>query len=343
MPITQVIDRPQPRVAVPVRGTPEHRLRLTNQLPEIDFFKFDLPEGWKRIEGTSNRNPNFAITDAPSVEAYVSVLAPKRGNTMVSNVARWHHQMGLDADSVDEKTVEALAEDKFIGRPARIVDLRGDFDSGRKTIPGARLLSLVQELPNAFVTFKIVGPENMVDALEDEFWALAKSFRLNFDEPKQGAHAPRDGGQRKPGPPPAAVKWTRPESWNPEPPNSFLLAAFRPKAHPETRCTISRAGGDMKMNLDRWRGQMGQPPISAEDIKKLPTRKVLGTDAYLITLDGDFTGAMRQPAMKGARLLGIIVVRPSESLFVKMLGPKDVMATEEANFFALCDSLEEDA
>lgn len=341
--ITEVVDRPRPRASVPPQGTDAYRLRLSSQLPQMEFFKFDLPDGWTRTKPTANRNPNFAVKAAPDVQVYTTVIAPKAGNTLVGNLARWYRQMSLDADSVDEKTVAALPEIRFVGRPAHLVDLRGTFRTrGGKTVEQARLLAYLQELPNAFVTLKMVGPGKEVDALEADFRALATSFK-----PNMGGHASRSGGAH--GTPPQSaprsspVRWKAPGTWSTEPPNSFLLAAFRPKDHPTTRCTISRAGGDMTMNLDRWRRQMSLGPMSPADVAKLPTRKVLGQNAFVVTMDGDFAGAMRQPAMKGARLLGLIVVRAGESLFVKMLGPKDVMEKEAENFFALCDSLTEDS
>ena len=338
--ITDVVDLPAPRTRVPRGGSDAYRLRFTDEPPQIDFFKFDLPKGWSRAKATANRNPNFVVEAAPDVQAYVTVLAPKRGNTLIGNVQRWYAQMSLDADAVTEETVAALEESTFVGRPARIVDVSGDYEAFGTTIEKARMIAYLQELPRAFVTFKLIGPAEEVGTLAADFRALADSFRLNMgeDDPSHGGGAEKGNGAtpaRKP------VTWTRPETWKPEPPNRFLLAAFRPKAHPETRCTISLAGGDMAMNVNRWREQMGLDKATADEIGKLPTRKVLGQDAHVVTLDGDFEGAMRQPAMKGARMLGVVVVRAGESLFVKMLGPKDVMEKEEANFFALCDSLEE--
>ena len=74
-----------------------------------------------------------------------------------------------------------------------------------------------------------------------------------------------------------------------------------------------------------------------------PLHHIGGGDALVLKMDGDFKGAMGQPPLPGARMLAVMLVRPGESLFVKMLGPQGVMDGEEANFYALCDSLKEES
>lgn len=336
--IEQVTDRTAPLERIPPTSTDEFRLRLVNELPRMQF-DFDLPEGWERIRATQFRDPNFHIRAAPEVETYVTVITPKRGNVR-DNIARWYGQMNKNPEEVTAQVVADLPEAPFAGQPTRLVDLNGTFRTrSGKHIEGARMLAFFQEREEAFVTFKIIGPAPDVDAQQDNFMAMAASIRdaKPGRRPAPPAHAPTPA----PTPRKTGLTWKVPDSWEAEATNPFVLAAFHPKAHPKARCTISKARGGVLLNVNRWRGQMGLEEIEKADLDGLPTRKVLGGDAVVLKLDGDFGGAMGVGPIDNARMLGVVLVRGAGMVFVKMLGPRDVMEQEEARFFGLCDSLAE--
>ena len=339
VPIVDVANRAQPMTTVPARATDAHRLRLQSRLPsEAELLDYELPDGWARAQPSPNRNPNFRIKDAADVQAYVTVIVPKRGNTMLNNVQRWYTQMGLTPDEVTDEIIEALPKRVFIGEDTHVVDLRGTFTSRGTKVEDARMIAFLHEMSDGFVTFKLVGPEANVTAQEDAFFAIAESMRVKEpSEATPASAAPGSAAHR----PTAPVRWTTPPTWKAEAPNPYLIAAFRPRDHPKTRCTISFAGGSVELNINRWREQMSLKSESKEALESLPVRTVLGRDAYVIKLDGDFKGAMKQPPIKDARMLGLVVTGGARLLFVKMLGPRDVMETQEDNFFALCDSLKE--
>jgi len=97
----------------------------------------------------------------------------------------------------------------------------------------------------------------------------------------------------------------------------------------------------MAANLNRWRQQMGQAPLGAEEIAALPTAEVLGGKGTFVTItEGDFSGDSGE-AVKGAALLGFIVERPNDWVFVKMRGPAAEVLPELEKFEAFCRSLSE--
>jgi hypothetical protein len=106
-------------------------------------------------------------------------------------------------------------------------------------------------------------------------------------------------------------------------------------------CSVIRAGGNLTDNVNRWRKQMGLPEISAEEAQALPTRPLLGQTAYTTTLDGNYKAVGAESASANYRMIGVILPfqEQNASLFVKMVGPRDVVEQNEAAFQAFCDSL----
>jgi hypothetical protein len=75
------------------------------------------------------------------------------------------------------------------------------------------------------------------------------------------------------------------------------------------------------------------------DISKLPKVEMLGTEGVLIeSLGGDHQG-MDGKEVKGAGLLGIVCLLENRALFVKMVGPADLVKRQKQNFLAFSRSL----
>jgi len=91
-------------------------------------------------------------------------------------------------------------------------------------------------------------------------------------------------------------------------------------------------------NINRWRGQMGLEPWTEEDIAALPTTVFLTSEATLVSIDGVYSGMGSAPK-EGYRLLGTLLSADQFTLFVKMIGPVDVVEKEEENFKLFCSSL----
>ena len=131
-----------------------------------------------------------------------------------------------------------------------------------------------------------------------------------------------------------------PTGWRPLPPGPGRDAGFVAGAGDATRITVSRAGGDLLANVNRWRGQMGQAPIAQEALAALPTRELLGEKAVRVEIAGSFTG-MRGDKIADATMLGLVVPRTRQSVFVKMVGPTAGVEAERENFEAFATSLTE--
>jgi len=117
------------------------------------------------------------------------------------------------------------------------------------------------------------------------------------------------------------------------------LVTLTPEGNTSTECyvTILRVS-DTLMNFNRWRGQMGQPPIDAAGMAALETVEVMGESVPLLAVKGTFTG-MGEADNAGQMLLGVARTLGSQSVFVKMIGPAAEVEAHKAGFVAFCESL----
>jgi hypothetical protein len=103
--------------------------------------------------------------------------------------------------------------------------------------------------------------------------------------------------------------------------------------------TVSRLGGGLAANLNRWRGQLGQAPLTAEEVAALPTIEVLGVPAPRMFVAGESYRPVRGEPVPDAALIGSVADLGSESVFVKFVGPRAVVEREAERFDEAARSL----
>ena len=164
--------------------------------------------------------------------------------------------------------------------------------------------------------------------------------RLGFVRRDQGGdpHAGhvQGGAAAKP-----SYSWKLPEGWVELPPAQFREGNFRigsARASEAVLSVLPAAGGGLVANLNRWRRQMGRPPMSAEEMGALGTSKVLGRDAMLVEFTGDFVGMGTEPK-KGYKLVGLLLEDQGHGVFLKLTGPEAEVDAEKERFLALAASL----
>jgi hypothetical protein len=153
----------------------------------------------------------------------------------------------------------------------------------------------------------------------------------------------------RPAEPQLAFTWDTPMGWKEAPidPASpmagmrLINLSFGPNG--EGECYLSMMPGEaggLEANINRWRKQMGLPDFTPEEFAKLTSKKLFGRDSTFVSFDGDFKGMGAEAAKKGYRLLGLVQPTPQFTLFVKMTGPKDLVAANEAAFDQFCQSID---
>jgi len=136
------------------------------------------------------------------------------------------------------------------------------------------------------------------------------------------------------------LKWQKPEGWQELPAGEMRVASFKVAGQDGRQADVSviplpgGAGGDFS-NVNRWRGQVGLPPVSEEELKKLAQPvEVAGQAAALYEQDGK--GAGGAPT----RILAVIQHREGTAWFFKMTGDSELVAQQKPAFVAFLKSFQ---
>lgn len=292
-------------------------------------FDWRTPEGWTEKPPSSMRLADFDVPGG--VECYFTVL-PGAAGGLAANVNRWRKQMGLEPTS--ESEIAALPTRTLLGSAASFVDLVGTYTGmGGPERAGWRMAGMVQALPRVTAFVKMVGPGQAVAAQLENLESLAASIAFGGAKPA----ATTSGGAAQGG----GLSWTTPEGWIRGAEKQMRLATLIPEAHPEVECSVMILGGDgggIGPNINRWRGQVGLPPLSDAEIAQLPRLDVAGQSAPMVEATGHYTG-MGDVSEDGSTLLGVVCPLGGETLFVKMVGPQQLVLGEKDRFVAFCESM----
>jgi len=297
-------------------------------------FTWETPEGWEEVQGSKSRDASWRVKGEPQTDCSLSKLRGSGGG-LLANVNRWLGQMG--AQPIDDKALAELPRKQLLGSDAVYLDVPGRYGGmgGQEALQDARMLGFLLELPAAAIFLKFVGPASVVEANQGAFLELAASIAI-------AAH----GGGQAPEPPPASdgrptFTWTLPASWEPRQGSAMRVVTVGPRGAAKTECYLfflPGDGGGIDANINRWRDQVGQGDLTAQEIAALERIDVLGTKAVLLKAQGKFKG-MGSAEIEGAMLFGAVIPKESYLLTAKMQGPADEMAGEWDNFVAFCKSI----
>lgn len=168
---------------------------------------------------------------------------------------------------------------------------------------------------------------------------LAESDETRFRYSPRGAAepAPATGESRA-----SSLTWKTPDGWKELPATSMREPNLRFGENDEGECYVTRlsgGGGGMTQNVNRWRGQVGAENLTDEEVAELPKKTLFGQPATLVSVDGKFSG-MGSASKENYRLHGLILELGGAMVTVKMTGPKELVAENEAKFDAFCASLD---
>jgi hypothetical protein len=134
------------------------------------------------------------------------------------------------------------------------------------------------------------------------------------------------------------IKYTLPAGWEEggELVKSGIprLAVFQVKDGSRTaEVSVTIAGGGVKENIDRWRRQVGLPPLEGDKLKAEAVPILIGDNpALLVDLSGD-----GKADHKG--ILAAVMPKGQNSWFFKLDGPADIAARQKSAFEAFLKSV----
>ena len=122
--------------------------------------------------------------------------------------------------------------------------------------------------------------------------------------------------------------WTVPSNWKEGPLAQFLVAKFIIQNGKATAAvnvsSLDGDGGGLLPNINRWRSQLGQPPLMDSDLAKLPTIDAAGNKATLVQINGTDPRS-NQPAS----LVGVVLPLNSQTWFYKLMGESALVAQQK--------------
>lgn len=185
---------------------------------------------------------------------------------------------------------------------------------------------VVREIPEAHREFRIVD-----------------SARERFRYQTRNTAAEGRGSGSSEGSAPRLV-WDVPEGWEQQPASMMRDINLVFGAEGQGECYVARlpgAGGGLVANVNRWRGQMGADPLSAEEVESLPRKTLFGQPATFVSVDGDFSPGMGSNEVReDYRMLGLILASEAGAVFVKMTGPRDLVAANREKFDQFVSSID---
>jgi hypothetical protein len=289
------------------------------------------PSGWTQVPPSEMRVASFKVGSSEGKQADVSIVPlTGSGGGDPANVNRWRGQVGLP-DASDDAILNSAENIEAAGQPAQLYDIAGQTpDTGVAT----RILAAIQHRDGTAWFFKMTGDADWVEQQKATFIQFVKSvsFAQAQAQLPPGHPAIGDLSEQPPATAPASQNgqptWQVPADWKEVPDGPFLVAKFTISGDGgEAAVNVSAAegdGGGLPANVNRWRGQLGLPPISEI---LTTTFSVPNGQAQLVDMSGT-NAENNQPA----ETIGIIVTQPNGTWFYKLMGDPKVVAGQRDIF-----------
>ncbi|MFP6581504.1 MAG: hypothetical protein VCD00_02995 [Candidatus Hydrogenedentota bacterium] len=328
-------------------------------------FHYSVPAGWTELTPTEFRNPNFVIGQDGDTECYISVLQGDGGGLAI-NLNRWRGQ--FNAPDYTQEEIEALPSVQILGYPAKVVNFSGDFKGMGQTEaqPDYRLIGAIIQADGRLITIKMTGPESKVMPQLNHFATFIDSLHENTgdhdhapvaaapiadDATMPADHPPlpqtTTASQATPAPNGAGdYMWEVPEGWTlAAGASSMRLVTFNVRddeTGAQAECYITVLGGDgggRLNNYNRWLGQFGQEPLDETELMLQPPVIFFNEEVPMLVIEGDY-GGMSGEKKPNQMLVGTSQEVNGQTLFIKLVGPKDAVRANWSKFVVFCSSID---
>ncbi|HEY0982626.1 hypothetical protein [Schlesneria sp. T3-172] len=137
--------------------------------------------------------------------------------------------------------------------------------------------------------------------------------------------AATEGGADKP-----SLPFDKPEGWTEGPPAAFAVVSLQvADGEQKASVTVTRAGGNPLLNVNRWRGQVGLGPLTEEE---------LAQSARQVSVGG-LKGSLYEMTEGDRSIFGVIVEEQGQMWFIKLMGDAPLVERERIRFEEFLKSL----
>ena len=317
---------PQQQNAMPTNaGSPA----APHGMPPVTATAPITPPNWEPQPLSQMRQASFLVKGDNGAVADISFvsLGTAAGNVL-DNVNRWLSQ--LEEPPITEQKLGDIAQrlTTSLGE-VTIVDLAG-LPKEADPAKDGRIIAAIATTGDSTLFFKMRGNAALTEAQKGDFikWVAAVcDGQTETRSPQMAVMPPRDASAPQ-------IKWNTPEGWTEVPPSSMRYASFSASDGNGGKIDISVVtfpgeGGSDADNVNRWRHQIGLPPIDGSAV----TSQV----APLKTADTTFSTT--DIAGANARTIAAWARRDGRVWFFKATGPNAAVGKEKPTFVKFIESV----
>ena len=303
--------------------------RMPDNIAPTAATAVTTPPNWEPQPLSQMRQASFLVKGDNGAAADISLvsLGTAAGNVL-DNVNRWLDQLGQPAIT-EQKLGEIAQRLTTSSGEVTVVDLAGlpkDADPAKD----GRIIAAMLTKGTSTLFFKMRGNANLTEAQKGDFikWVAAVCNAQTETRPSQmAAMPPPDAGAPQ-------IKWKTPEGWTEVPPSAMRYASFSAPAENGDKIDISVVtfageGGSDPDNINRWRGQIGLPPLDQNAVASQITALKTADAAFSTT---DIVGAK-------ARTIAAWTHHDGRVWFFKATGPSAAVEKEKPNFVKFIESV----
>jgi hypothetical protein len=321
-------ESPEPQSAMPANA-PSPSMPGGMSAPISSTVSVPTPPNWQPQPLSQMRQASFLVKGDNGAIADISFVSlGVAAGDVLDNVNRWLSQIGQPP--IDDQKLNLIAQrlTTSIGE-VTVVDLEG-LPAEADPKKDGRIIAAMTSNGSSTLFFKMRGNAALTEAQKSEFikWVAAVCNSQGGNKSPQSANAMSSQSSDNP-----QIKWQLPTGWSEVPPSAMRYASFSAGVN-ENKIDISIVmfpgdGGSDIENVNRWRGQIGLPPMSEAAItSQITTLKA-----------GDATFAAIDIAGANARTLAAWVRRDARVWFIKATGPAGAVEKEKQNFVKFVESV----
>jgi hypothetical protein len=317
---------PQQQEAIPTNTAAP---RMPGGLAPTAATAVRTPPNWEPQPLSQMRQASFLVKGDKGAVTDISFvsLGAAAGNVL-DNVNRWLDQLG-QPPITEQKLGEIAQRLRTSLGDAVIVDLAGLPKDADPTKDG-RIIAAMVTTSSSTLFFKMRGNAELTEAQKGDFikWVAGVcEAQTESRSPQMAAMPSRDSTAPQ-------IKWKAPESWAEVPPSSMRYASFNASAENGDKIDISVVtfpgeGGSDADNINRWRGQIGLPPIDESAVTSQVTPLKTAETIFSTT---DIAGAK-------ARTIAAWTRHEGRVWFFKATGPNTAVEKEKPNFVNFIESV----